>query len=358
MEGQYQYVGLDVHKKNCVAVRMTADGDIIERAQIKTDVGSLQQYFKDRPVSKVVIEACYNWQYVWDALEEVEEVAEKKLAHPLEVKAIANARIKTDTIDGRVLADLYRADLIPEAYAAPWETRDRKNLLRHRATLVRWQTMIKNRIHAVLARQNIVDPVLADLSDKFGKVGLQRMKELKLKGYDDQILKESLEILESLRKRIRMLEKQIADLVKADPIATLIMTLPGIGYQLALLIRNEIDKIERFLTAPKLSAYCGLVPSTYQSGDKLYHGRITKLGNRYLRWAFCEAAQKVHISSPKLGCLYRRIKQRKGSNTAKVAVARKLAEITWGVWKTRTPYREINKLSGHPSLLTKGNRPF
>jgi transposase len=355
MEGQYQYVGLDVHKKSCTAVRMTSDGRIVERVQIKTEAGSLQGYFGERPAAKVVMEACYNWQYVWDALEGVEEVAEKKLAHPLEVKAIANARVRTDTIDGRVLADLYRADLIPEAYAPSWEARDKKNLLRHRATLVRWQTMIKNRIHPILDRQGITDPVLAGLSDKFGKVGMQRLKETKLKGYDDQILRESLEILESLRKRIRQLEKQIVGLVENDQIAMLIKTIPGIGYQLALLIRSEIDEIERFLTAPKLSAYCGLVPSTYQSGDRLYHGRITKLGNRYLRWAFCEAAQKVHISSPRLGRLYRRIKERKGSNTAKVAVARKLAEITWGVWTTKTPYREINILSGHPSLLTKGN---
>lgn len=344
----YQYVGLDVHKKYCVAVRMNQSGKVIDRTRLETKPEAFQEYF-NKGLSRVVMEAGYSWARVWDILDDINEVIEKKLAHPLEVKAIANARIKTDSIDAKVLADLYRSDLIPEAYACPKETRDKKNLLRHRATLVRWGTMIKNRIHALLERHNIEDEILENQTDKFGKIGMTRLKEMNLKGHDADILRESIELLEDLKKRIKLLDKKIVELIEEDEQALLLKSMPGIGSNLASLIRYEIDDVSRFSNGSKLAAYAGLVPSTYSSGGKTTHGRITKTGNKYLRWAFCEAAQRAHVYSTRFGRLYYRIKQRKGSNTAKIALARKMAEITWAILKTKTPYREINMLNGYPS---------
>lgn len=108
--------------------------------------------------------------------------------------------------------------------------------------------------------------------------------------------------------------------------------MPGIGDFLSVLIRYEVGDIARFPSPGKFAAYTGLVPSTYSSGNRTYHGRITKQGNKYLRWAFIEAATPALRSSPEIRSYYERIKRRKGSKDSRVATARKLAEIAWYVW--------------------------
>jgi transposase len=97
-------------------------------------------------------------------------------------------------------------------------------------------------------------------------------------------------------------------------------------------IRYEIDEIERFSSAKKLYSYAGLIPSTYSSGERIYHGRITKQGNKYLRWAMTEAAQVAAANSSCLRRYYVRIKSRKGSNAAIIALARKLLGIVYCIW--------------------------
>lgn len=107
-----------------------------------------------------------------------------------------------------------------------------------------------------------------------------------------------------------------------------------------MLLRYEIDDIERFASAKKLCSYVGIVPSIYSSGAKTYHGRITKEGNRWLRWALTEAVHKAIISSPSLRSYYNRIKHKKGANAATMAIARKLLEIIYKVWEEKRPYYE------------------
>ena len=116
-------------------------------------------------------------------------------------------------------------------------------------------------------------------------------------------------------------------------------TIPGIGEFFAMLIRHEIDKIERFTTSNKLCAYAGLVPSTYSSGGKTYHGRIIKQGNKYSRWALIEAVILATRKDAQIRSYYYSIKAKKGSNSAKVATARRLLKIVYQVWKENRFYR-------------------
>lgn len=104
------------------------------------------------------------------------------------------------------------------------------------------------------------------------------------------------------------------------------------------LIRYEIVDISRFPSPSKFAAKAGLVPSTYSSGGRTCHGRITRQGNKYLRWAFIEAVTPATMSSPQFRSYYERVKRRKGSKDARVATARKLAEMVWYVWTERRPY--------------------
>jgi transposase len=129
--------------------------------------------------------------------------------------------------------------------------------------------------------------------------------------------------------------------VKEDRLAQLLMTIPGIGHQFALLVRYEVDRIERFASAKKLVGYIGLAPCTWSSGGHTRHGAITKQGNKWLRWAMVEAAQKAPLTSPYFAAYYQRIKQRAGFARARVATARKLVEVVYGVMKTQTEYHEL-----------------
>jgi len=236
--------------------------------------------------SSAVLEASRNWCVMHDWLEEM--VEEVHLAHPLKVKAIAEAKIKTDKIDARVLAHLLRTELLPEAYVAKPETRQIRSLLRQRMFLVRLRTMVKNRIFGMLDRY----PELAQgrpTEEVFGKEGLEYLRQIPVKEIDRRMLDEDLELLEELNRHIGRSEDWIEGLAEEDERVRLLKTIPGIGKFFSVLIVYEVDDIKRFRHEKKFFSYMGLVPSTYSSGGRTFHGRLTKQGNKYLRWAMVEA---------------------------------------------------------------------
>lgn len=143
-----------------------------------------------------------------------------------------------------------------------------------------------------------------------------------------------------MEEKIKLTEQKIRETFKKDAICRLLESVPGIGELSAVLIRYEIDDIERFVSASKLCSYAGLVPSTYSSGGKTYQGKITKQGNRWLRWTLVEAAQTAVNNDLWLKRFYNRIAERSGKKKAKVAVARKLLEIIYKIWKEQRSYYE------------------
>ncbi len=208
---------------------------------------------------------------MYDWLEE--EVGVVKLAHPLKVKAIAEARIKTDKIDAKVLAHLLRCDLVPEAHVPGKEARVIKNVLRQRMFLVRMSTMVKNRIHILMDRH----PEIRDQihpSDVFGVQGKRWLKEVKLPWKERKLLDNELQLLQSLEKRIKASNSWVEALGRKDERVKRLMSIPGIGKFFALLIATEIDDIHRFRSSGKLASYVELIPSTFSSGNRMFHGRI------------------------------------------------------------------------------------
>ena len=280
---------------------------------------------------KAVLEAGYGWGPIYDWIGEAAE--EVVLAHPLKVRAIADAKIKTDRIDSEMLAHLLRADLIPEAYASSKEVRAKKRVLRQRMFLVRVRTMVKNRVRALLCQHGVQPPAVSDL---FGKKGLLWLKEgPELPDPDGWLLREEVELAETLKEKIRATEGLIEELAEGDKAVGWPVSLPGVGEFFSVLIRYEVGEMDRFPSAKKFASYTGLVPSTYASGRRIAHGRLTKEGNKWLRWAFVEAVSPAVRGSPYLRRYYQRIKARRGAKDARTATARKLAELAWTVWTER-----------------------
>lgn len=326
-----QYIGVDHHKRFSYITVMDEMGKVIKEGRVANSRESLRRFLNNpHPCGEIsaVLEAGRNWTVMYDWLEE--EVGEVKLAHPVKVKAIAEAKIKTDRIDAKVLAHLLRCDLVPEAYVPGKDARFAKNILRQRMFFVRVLTMVKNRIHMILDRhpeiRNQIDP-----TDLFGAQGKQWLSEVELPKEERRLLDSELRLLAALEDRIKASNSWVSLLGRGDNRVKRLMGVPGIGKFFALLIATEIDNIRRFRNADKLAAYVGLIPSTYSSANKTFHGRITKQGNKYLRWALIEAVWPAIRNDLGLRLYYQKIKVRKGANPAKVATARRLLMIVYRV---------------------------
>lgn len=332
------YVGIDYHKKYSQVTAIDEEGRVIRSRRLENKPESFQEFFKrlDGP-SEAVLETSRTWGVMYDLLEDLEEVESVELAHSLKVRAIAEAKIKTDKIDSHILAQLLRADLIPAAYIPGKQTRSYKEMIRQRIFLVRMRTRLKNRIHVLLDRLHIPLPSVTDI---FGKRGTNYLRKLNLPGVDGEILRENLQLLETLNSLIREAEREIESLLGEDPRVKLLRTVPGFGPILAALAALEIDRIERFFSPSKLASYAGLVPSTYASGGKLFHGKLIPMSNKWLRWVLVEAAWASIRTSPYCRIYFENHKRHKGPHTAAIALARRLSVIIWHVLKENRVYEE------------------
>jgi len=272
---------------------------------------------------------------MYDLLEELD--IKTVVGHPLKIRAIADAKIKSDSIDAKTLAHLLRADLIPQVHVPPKEVREQKNLLRHRLWLVRLQTMTKNRIHQLIDRNHVQRPKVKNL---FGVAGRTFLKGLSLSLIDQKLLKDHLELLDTLHEHIRKTEVWIGKELKDNPYISILGSLPGFGKILSALAALEIDNINRFRTPAKFASYSALIPSTFSSGGKVYHGDLIPGGNRWLKYVFIEASWVSIRTSAYCRFYFEKMKDRKTSNVAIVALARRLSEIAYRCLKEKRVYEE------------------
>ncbi len=174
----------------------------------------------------------------------------------------------------------------------------------------------------------------------FGKGGIAYLRKLRLSGIDGEILRENLKLLEAFDALIKEAEHEINCLLGNDPRVTLLRSIPGLGPILAVVVALEIDDVTRFGAAPKLAAYAGLVPSTYASGGKTFHGHLLHMSNKWLRWALVEAAWVAMRNSPYCRAYFESRKRHKGPHVAIIALARRLSEIVWHVLNEERAYEE------------------
>jgi len=275
----------------------------------------------------MVIESCWNWSKTYELAKDlVEEII---LAHPLKVKAIASAKVKTDAIDSRTLAQLLMADLIPQAHLRKAENRVKQRIIRHRAFLVVMRTRVKNRIHDLVDNQLLPKEVLQskpkNLFSKRGKGenGVEWLKSLEWSNEEDKrIFESAMRLIEHLSHEISASNQMVEEIYKKDKDAQLLSTIPGIGKTLAVLISTEIDGIGRFSSPSRLCSYAGLVPSTHSSGGKTYHGKITLEGNKWLRWALVEAVVPASYADTEIRTRLNALRKIKSANVAKTIMAR------------------------------------
>jgi transposase len=335
------YVGIDVHKKYCQATLMSEQGQIMHELRFdNTKQGATSLVDLARTVDphvKAVVEPSANfWIRIYDKLED--EGVEVKLSNPLRTKAIAEARIKTDKIDAKTLAYLLRGDLVAESYVPPRKNRERRALIRHRASLMRMRVELKNRIHALLDKHELTH----SYSDLFGKEGLEWLRSLQLPPPDHQILQSNLQVMETLNTEVRNADIQIAKDATSEEKAKLLMTMPGVDYYAAMVLLSEIGDVHRFNSDEKLVSWVGLAPQVHQSGETQWTGHISRKGSKRARWILGQCAQSARQHDPRMREFYERIERKHGSQKAIVAVARKMLAIMYVMLIRNEPYHGEN----------------
>ena len=329
------FVGMDLHKNYLQIAVMNEKGKVLENSRINNNLKQVGRFFDNlnNEKTRIVMESSCVWYNIYKYLSEKKHL-NVVLSNPIKTRAIASAKIKTDKLDAVKLANLLRGGYIAECYVPDRRIMDLRELVRHRAALVRMRTKLKNKIHSIVLMKGI------QISGKHCSSFTHLYNE-ELKALNDYRINGYLHLIESLDSEIKIVSKQIVTLAKEDEMASLLMTIPGIGYYSALLIVSEIGDINRFPDSHHLCSYAGLIPSTHSSGGITYHGSITKRGSKYLRWIMLECVH-VHIRTNKSSNVtqfYARLAKAKGNSKAAVAAASKLLRIVYCIMKEKRKYQ-------------------
>jgi transposase len=314
-------VGIDLHRKRSHVAALDESGAQLLSRRIVNDPQTFLALLEGVGECRVALEATYGWEWLADVLQDAGY--ELHLAHPMRTKAIASARVKTDAVDARTLAHLLRADLLPEAYIAPRELRELRDLLRHRVALTRMRSALKNRVSAVLAKNGIQRPY----SDLFGPGGLAFLAELQLRESPRRRLDSTLALIGDFTREIDATSGEIDERAHEDPYVPVLCQIRGVGRYIAMLVIAEVGDITRFATARRLCSWAGLTPTVRSSDGKARLGHISSQGSPPLRWALVEAAQHAAGGGGPLRQSYEQIAKRRGKQIAKVAVARRILTL-------------------------------
>jgi transposase len=337
------FVAFDAHKHYTLASVAGLNGGLVREERIEHERGALQTFLgRCDPGSPVAVETTGNWYWIVDEIEAAGCVP--KLVHARKAKLMLGMINKTDTLDARGLNRLQQTGTLPTVWIPPGELRDRRDLPRTRMVLVRQRTQLKNRIHATLAKYAVASPEVSDLFGTRGRAWLRRhLAHLPPQtAYATQHL---LDQVDALDRDVRAFEQRMRIVFRPTPEIDLLMTLPGVGFTLAVVIALEVGDVTRFASSEKFAAYAGTTPRVHASGGKIRFGRLRPDVNHYLKWAFVESATVIcrhrrrhparHVSQ-----LYERLARRKGHPKAIGAVARHLAEATYWMLTKAEPYHD------------------
>lgn len=351
-----EYIAFDSHKKYTLARVEKPDGTQVRECRIEHDRGAITAFLRTvEPGSWVAVETIGNWYWIVDEIEAAG--CRPRLVHARKAKLMMATVNKTDRLDAKGLNLLQRTGTLPEVWIPRGELRDKRELPRTRMLLVRMRTQLKNRIHALLSKHGLD---IREVTDLFGLRGRELIRERAglLPSETRYALDELLGELDHVIARVERLEKRMSEVFGDDPDLRRLRTLPGVGPILGTVIWLEIGDIRRFATGEHLASYAGTTPRVHSSGGKTRYGSTRSDVNRYLKWAFSEAANVMALqvrnwSQKHAVKLYQRLKKTKGHAKAVGAVARHLAEASFWILTRQEDYRDPS-LSRSVPVSSKG----
>ncbi|HIA52132.1 MAG TPA: IS110 family transposase [Candidatus Melainabacteria bacterium] len=327
-----KFAGIDFHKKTSVVALGDSTGRVLEQITLPNELSQIRKYFKQFHGLECVVESCRGYEWLVEELQEMGHTVH--MGDARSIKLIAQTRCKTDKIDSRLLMELIAKDYLPTCYQPTRQERMLRELVRHRAQLVRSAVKHKLRVHAHLDKEN------KGIFSPFTIQGRQKLNEVKLTESRRQQVDDELEIIDFLELKIAEQDAKVKYISRSNPDVALLKTIPGFDVLMSIAFIAEVGDITRFKKAKQVAAFLGLVPRVYSSGDTRRNGRITKCGSKLMRWMLVQGAWSAIHASSNLRKMFHDIERRKGKKVAVVAVARKLATIAYHVLKEKTEYQE------------------
>jgi len=327
------YCGIDLANKESVICILDGRRRVIAEESVATSAAGLRKVFKRYKGLQCIVEASPLSE--WLCTEVEKHGHEITMVCPRKVKAALSgqSKKKTDKRDARALAELCRSGWYEPVHRKSAEAREMRSYLTARKQIVQCSQALGSSIRGILRAHGVKLDTGSDEADFETRVRsvLKALPALAQRGIEE-LLKSFIQ----LHGQQRALYKELDKHAKKNEVTELLRTIPSIGAATASAFVATIDDPNRFATADKVGAYIGLTASVYQSGDTEYRGRITKTGDKLLRWLLVEAAQNLLTRSNSSSDLKRwglKLREKKGLGKARVAVARRLSGIMWKMWK-------------------------
>ena len=335
------YSGIDLHRRSIVVCTVDDSGNIIARRTLRTLPELIMTYFQQWPTEshRAVVESTTGWYWLCDLLRSLGVII--VLAHAKYLKAISYAKVKTDAVDAETLAQLLRMGYIPEAHQLPPEYRAMRDLLRQRMVMEHKRTNMIQRIASILAQFNITTITYSPSDPRFstfmGSCSLPVEYRMTLLMYHQQCIQAT--------EHRKQLEKYFKTQLRPTPTLQLLMSIPGLGEITGAIIAMETGDIHRFADAKHYCSYCRLVPGAKDSGGKHVHRSGSKDGNKYLKYAFTEAAIKAMMYYPEIKQFAVRLEERSTKAIARTVVAKELAKITYYVLTRQQEFKTFKGIT-------------
>ena len=329
-----KYCGIDLHSNNSVVIVSDEEDRVVLSKRLPNDLGQIRAALEPHreDLAGVVIESTYNWYWLVDGL--MDTGYQVHLAHPSAIKKYEGLKHSGDVADAAYLAHLLRLGLLAEGYVYPREERGARDLARKRLQLVRYRTAQILAIEGILMRQTgtrlkgeAVKRLTAEQVDQFAFA-----PDVSL------AVQANRAVSQTLSQQIEALEKRLQQRVILRPEYRLLKTVPGIGEILATTIMLETGTISRFTRVGNFSSYCRCVDSLKESNGKRKGEGNTRNGNKYLAWAFVEAANFALRCCPQARSFYDRKKSRSNRILALKALAHKLARACYHMLQDQKPF--------------------
>ena len=319
---EQQYVAIDLHRRRSMIVRMNDAGEMLKVTKIDNDPLALSMAIAEAgPNPEVALEATYGWYWAVDLLQA--EGARVHLVHPLGLHWDSR-RVKNDLRDSTELAHRLRRNDLPEAWIAPPEVRELRELVRYRAKLTALRTSAKAQIHSVMAKVGIIPPA----PDMWTATGQRLLDKMDFPGPYGLRVESLRDLLEIYARELTLVEGELRRCLKDHTGYRAIQALHGVGPITAAIFVAEIGDVSRFASARHLCSWAGMTPKLHESDTKSHRGGITKQGSAIVRWAAVEAVARYQ-GGQAIAPSYRRIASRRGTMIARVAAARKLLTLVY-----------------------------
>jgi len=338
--------GIDLHSNNVVIGIMDTDGKRVTSAKLPCELKEIAKFlapFKKR-LEQVAVESTYNWYWLVDGLQALKYPV--VLANPAAMQQYSGIKHADDTNDAFFLAELLRLKILPTGQIYDAQLRPVRDLLRRRMTLVHQRTALMLSFKSLYTRTTGQEMTLSQLKE----LEIKEAQELYDHPANQIIAGMQIKHIEQLTESINKIERVVMASARELPAYGKLTTLPGIGIILGMTITMEVGSIERFAEAGHFASYCRTVQAQRTSNSKKKGENNSKCGNKYLAWAFIEAANFARRYDPQCRKWY----DRKAAKTSKViatkALACKLAKAAWFLMSEGSDY-DAQRMFGQPATV-------